>query len=237
MNIELASLPLAWFAGVLGILSPCVWPIIPVVMGAASISGFSGPLFLSLGLMSSFAAAGTFLTFLLLNLGLDPEWFRYIGAFLLLLIAIILLVKPLGDWFTHQLSRFSARFKRGNTKQGISAPGQFMIGATLGLVWLPCVGPTVGAAIALASMGQNMAMAFAVMLAFGLGTASALLLAGMASHKVLARWRPGLLANAQLGKKILGWVLLLLALLVLSGFDKVLEAWVVQALPEKIVAI
>ncbi|HAT8252076.1 TPA: cytochrome c biogenesis protein CcdA [Legionella pneumophila] len=237
MNIEFASLPLAWFAGVLGILSPCVWPIIPVVMGAASISGFSGPLFLSLGLMSSFAAAGTFLTFILLNMGLDPEWFRYFGAFLLLLIALTLLIKTLGNWVSDRLSLLTARFSHGPAKEGINAPGQFLIGATLGLVWLPCVGPTVGAAIALASIGQNMVMAFAVMLAFGLGTASALLFAGMASHKVLNRWRPGLLANAQLGKQILGWVLLILGLMVLSGADKVLEAWVVQTLPKNLTTI
>ena len=237
MNIEIASLPLAWLAGVLGILSPCVWPIIPVVMGAASISGLSGPLFLSLGLMSSFAVAGTFLTFLLLNLGLDPEWFRYFGASLLLLIALILLIKPLGRWISDRLSLLTARFSPGPTKDGISAPGQFLIGATLGLVWLPCVGPTVGAAIALASIGQNMTMAFVVMFAFGLGTASALLFAGMVSHKALNRWRPGLLANAELGKKVLGWVLLLLGLLVVSGVDKVLESWVVNALPSSLISI
>lgn len=237
MSIEFASLPLAWFAGVLGILSPCVWPIIPVVMGAASISGFSGPLFLSLGLMSSFAAAGTFLTFLLLNMGLDPEWFRYFGAILLLFIALVLLVRPLGNWVSDRLSLLTARFNSGPAKEGISAPGQFMIGATLGLVWLPCVGPTVGAAIALASIGQNMVMAFAVMLAFGLGTASALLFAGMASHKALNRWRPGLLTNAQLGKKILGWVLLILGLMVISGVDKTLEALVVNALPANLTSI
>ncbi|HBK3262449.1 TPA: sulfite exporter TauE/SafE family protein [Legionella pneumophila] len=234
MSIELASFPLAWVAGVLGILSPCVWPIIPVVMGAASISGFTGPLFLSLGLMSSFAAAGTFLTYFLMHMGLDPEWFRYFGASLLLLIALTLLIKPLGNWVAHRLSLLTARFNRGSSREGISAPGQFLIGATLGLVWLPCVGPTVGAAIALASMGQNLFMAFGVMLAFGLGTASALLFAGMASQKALSRWRPGMLANAQLGKHMLGWVLLLLGLMVISGLDKVLESWVVQALPAQL---
>ena len=128
MNVEFASLPLAWLAGVLGILSPCVWPIIPVVMGAASISGLSGPLFLSLGLMSSFAVAGTFLTFLLLNMGLDPEWFRYFGASLLLLIALILLIKPLGNWVSDRLSLLTARFSPGPAKEGIIAPGQFLIG-------------------------------------------------------------------------------------------------------------
>ena len=190
-----------------------------------------GPWFLALGLSVSFAAGGTVLTFALLNLQLDPEFFRYIAAFLLLLIAAALLIKPFGNWLTLKLSGLTARFNTGGVEAS-SAVGQFGVGALLGLVWLPCVGPTLGAAIALASLGQDMAMAFVVMMSFGLGTASVLLFAAFASGRVLQKWRPGLLNRAEFGKKLLGWTLLLLALLVLSGVDKVLEAWALRVLPD-----
>jgi cytochrome c biogenesis protein CcdA len=50
----------------------------------------------------------------------------------------------------------------------MAAPaGQFGVGALLGFVWLPCVGPTLGAAITLASLGQSLSMAFAIMFTFG----------------------------------------------------------------------
>ncbi len=101
----------------------------------------------------------------------------------------------------------------------------------LGLVWLPCVGPTLGAAIALASMGESMTMAFTVMFAFGVGTAATLLLAGLVSTRLLNRWRPGILENASRGKKLLGALLLGLGLAVISGFDKVLETWALNLLP------
>jgi cytochrome c-type biogenesis protein len=101
----------------------------------------------------------------------------------------------------------------------------------LGLVWLPCVGPTLGAAIALASMGQDMGMAFVVMLVFGIGTAGVLLMAAMLSGKVLNRWRPGLLNNAGRGKVVPG-SLLLLGGMVFSGMDKVLEEFALGILPE-----
>jgi cytochrome c-type biogenesis protein len=226
MSLEITALPLAWFAGVLSILSPCVWPLIPVVMSSASISGRAGPIYLSLGLMSSFAAAGSFITYLFLNLGLDPEWLRYFGASLFLFIAITLLVKPLGQWVTMQLSRLTAGMYKNKSPQQINAAGQFIIGMTLGIVWLPCVGPTVGAAIALASMGQNMAMAFSVLLAFAFGTASVLLLAGLGSNQLLKRWQPQIMQNSQRGKTMLGVVLLVFAVLTLSGLDKILEGWV-----------
>lgn len=231
--MDVAAIPLALVAGVAGILSPCVWPLVPVVTSSAATTGRSGPLYLALGLSLSFAAAGTLLTFLLVSTGIDPELFRYIAAVILVGVAVVLLLRPLSDWVTLRLSSLSSRFgfaeRTGNAS---SAPGQFGIGALLGVVWLPCVGPTLGAAIALASMGQDLPMAFVVMLAYGLGTAGVLLLAGGLSGRALTRWRSTLLASGGLGKKFLGWMLLLLGLLVLTGFDKVLEALAIDVVPD-----
>lgn len=231
MTLQLSSIPLAWLAGVLSILSPCVWPLVPAVMSASTVAGRAGAWYLGLGLSLSFAGAGTLLAFLLLNLALDPQVLRYVAAVLLLLIAGMLLVKPWGDWVAGMLSRLTSGFDSGGFNASRRS-GQFLVGALLGLVWLPCVGPTLGAAIALASLGQDMGMAFVVMLSFGIGTASVLLLAGFTSTRVLSRWRPGILSNAERGKKILGYTLLLLGLLVLTGFDKVLEAVALQILPD-----
>lgn len=236
MTLELASIPLAFLAGIVGVLSPCVWPLVPVVMSAAATGSRSGPLFLALGLSVSFAVAGTFVTLVLLNLGLDPVGFRYAAAVLLVLVGLFLLIRPLTDWLSGRLSRFTGRLNIGN-RNTASAAGQFGVGALLGLVWLPCVGPTLGAAIALASLGQSMRMAFLVMLAFGLGTAATLLLASALSLALLNRWRPGLMSGAKRGKQILGVLLLVLGLLVFSGVDKILEAWAIQFLPDWVTSI
>ncbi len=231
MSLDLASIPLALLAGVVGILSPCVWPLVPLIMSSAATSGRSGQVFLALGLAVSFAVAGTFLTLLLLNLGLDPDGFRVVAAVLLLLIGAALFWPVLGDRISQGLSRLTASV--GWNPTGHQGPaGQVGVGALLGLVWLPCVGPTLGAAIALASLGQDMAMAFVVMLTFGIGTAATLLAAALVSGSVLSRWRPGLMAGAVRGKQILGALLLLLGIMVLTGFDKVLETWALTILPD-----
>lgn len=231
MSLDLAAVPLAFLAGVLGVLSPCVWPLVPVVTSSAATSGRTGPLYLALGLSVSFAVAGTLLTWLLVSTGLDPELFRYVAAVLLLTVGLILVVPALNDRVTLRLSALSARFGSGGGG-AVSAPGQFGVGALLGVVWLPCVGPTLGAAIALASMGQDVAVAFVVMLAYGVGTAGVLLAAGYVSGRLLARWRPRLMASGGFGKKLLGGTLVLLGVLVLTGADKVLEAAAVGLLPE-----
>jgi cytochrome c-type biogenesis protein len=231
MTLELAAVPLALVAGVFGILSPCVWPLVPVVTSSAATSGRSGPVFLALGLSVSFAVAGTLLTLLLVSLGLDPELFRYVAATLLVGVALVLLVPALNDRATLGLAALSARFNLGEATGARSAPGQFGVGALLGIVWLPCVGPSLGAAVALASMGQNLTLAFVVMLAYGIGTAGVLLFAGMASARLLAGWRSKGLSAGGFGKKLLGWSLLVLGLLVLTGIDKILEALAVEMVP------
>lgn len=231
MTLELTAIPLALLAGVFGVLSPCVWPLVPVVTSSAALSGRSGPLFLAAGLNVSFALAGTVFSWLLVSTGMDPELFRYLAAGLLVGVAVILLFPALGDRVTFWLSSLTAGRGPGPGTGQASAPGQFGVGALLGFVWLPCVGPTLGAAIALASMGQSLPMAFLVMLAYGVGTAGMLLVAGLLSGRILARWRPGVMAGGKVGKRILGTTLLALGLLVITGTDKVLEAWAVGLLP------
>ena len=231
MSLEIAAIPLAFLAGILGVLSPCVWPLIPIVMGSAAGKSRFGPYALALGLSLSFAIAGTLLSFLLVNANLDPEIFRYVAAVLLVLAALTLISSRLGEWISVQLSGLTARFSpSGDTQSGWL--GQFGLGMLLGLVWLPCVGPTLGAAIALASLGQQMGTAFLVMLSFGIGTALVLLIAGLLSAKAVKKVKPELLQNSVKVKKMLGWLLLVLGLLVLTGLDKQLEILALGFVPD-----
>jgi cytochrome c-type biogenesis protein len=231
VTLEVAAVPLALAAGVLGIVSPCVWPLVPVVTSSAATGGRSGPFYLALGMSLAFAAAGTVATLLLTSSGMDPELLRYVAAGMLALVGLTLLVQRLGHWVTLRLSMLAAGRGASPGTGPTSPQAQFGVGALLGVVWLPCVGPTLGAAIALASLGQDMGMAFLVMLAYGVGTAGVLLAAGLLSAKVLARWRPRLLSGGGQGRRVLGSTLLLLGVLVLTGLDKVLEAMAVNLIP------
>ena len=108
------------------------------------------------------------------------------------------------------------------------------MGALLGVVWLPCVDPTVGVAIALASLGENLLSSFSVMLAYGLGTGGVLLGIGLLSNRFLVERKASgsrVGAVGKVGKKVLGWSVLVLGTLVLTRLDKILEALAVDLLP------
>jgi cytochrome c-type biogenesis protein len=230
VTLELTAIPIAFFAGVVGVLSPCVWPLVPVVMASAATGGRTGPFFLAGGLAVSFAVAGTFLTFLLVSTGVDPEFFRYVTAFVLVAMGLLLVVPWLGDRPMVALSRLTSGWNVGANFQPERASGQFGVGALLGVVWLPCVGPTLGVAIALAAFGEDLLQSFSLMLSYGVGTGGVLLAAGFFSGRLLTRGRGGSIGLAA-GKKILGWSVLLLGVLVLTGVDKRLEALAVDWLP------
>ncbi len=225
--MEAFAIPLAFLAGLLSLLSPCVLPMIPVVASSAVRSSKKGILMLALGLSISFALAGTVLTFALISLGMSPEVLRYFSASLLLFIAAAILIPSIGDWLTLRLSLLMSRLPNHNV-EGDGVVTQFAVGASLGLVWLPCVGPTLGAAIALASTGQSLGSAFLVMLAFGIGTAIPLVGFSLLVKKSLSKW----INKASLAKKIMGVSLILLSLSIFSGFDRTLEALAIEVLPE-----
>lgn len=230
--MDMSSIPLAFMAGILSLLSPCVLPMIPAVASSAMQASRTGLILLAVGISVTFAVAGSLITFILLSLGISPDILRYFSASLMLLMGTVLLTPALNDRMSYWLSLLVSRMPGGNV-QGSGAVFQLVVGMSLGLVWLPCVGPTLGTAIALASSGQNMVMAFFVMLSFGLGCALPLVVIGYASGVQLKK----IGNSARYGKYILAIALILLSTMIFTGFDKILEIWAINWLPDWVTSI
>jgi cytochrome c biogenesis protein CcdA len=224
---------LAFAAGALTILSPCVLPLVPIVLGSAAQKHRRGPLALAGGLVLSFTATGFVIATLGDSLGLDGDLFRLVGAILLLLVGAALLI-PQAQHLAERIAAPLANWagQRQTTLDRFGLAGQAGIGMLLGLVWSPCVGPTLGAATLLAAQGQNLGAVALVMAAFGLGIATVLLLLGLAARSLVSRWRGRLMRAGRGGRRALGGLIVVIGLLIITGGDHLFEGLVLAASPD-----
>jgi len=224
---------LAYAAGALTILSPCVLPLVPIVLGSAAQRHRWGPIALAIGLVVSFTATGFVIATLGDSLGLDGNLFRTIGAVLLILVGTALVIpkiQQLAERAAGPLANWAAERQARLERFGLA--GQAAIGVLLGLVWSPCVGPTLGAATLLAAQGRDLGDVAVVMAAFALGIATILLLLGFATRTLMARWRGRLMSAGSGGKKALGALIVAVGLLIITGGDHIVEGVVLANSPD-----
>ncbi len=229
---------LAFLAGVLTILSPCVLPLVPIVFASAQNRHPLGPVALGAGLAISFTLLGLFISTIGFSLGLDPGLFRTVGAVLLLAVGLVLIVPalqhrfelavaPVGNWANNSMSK----------RQRSGLLGQFAMGGLLGFVWLPCVGPTLGAASVLAAQGRNLGEVGAVMAAFGFGAAVPLGAIGAVSVRTLSRGRGTLMKAGGTARRLFGLATILIGLMILTGADHWLETYLTEVSPDWLVSL
>jgi cytochrome c-type biogenesis protein len=228
------ALLLSFAAGSLSILSPCVLPLVPIVLGAAVTAHPLGALALPAGLALSFTGLGLLLALVGFSVGIDAGMFRFAAAAIMVALGAVLLVPrwqarlaaaggPVSAWADHHF---------GSSFASSGLAGQFAIGLLLGAVWSPCVGPTLGAASLLASQGHDLPQIALTMAVFGVGAALPLVLLGLLSRATLMRVRTSLMSAGKFGKGLLGVSFIVIGLLIVSGADKRVEAVLVDASPQ-----
>lgn len=232
MEFGPASFGLAYLAGLLSTLSPCVLPLLPILVASALQQHRLGPLALALGLSLSFTAAALFVATLGFAVDVDAARLRAIGAVLLIAFGLVLAWPRLQEAFARATARLGRAGDALAERLHVSGwSGQFLLGALLGLVWAPCVGPTLGAATTLATQGERLPQVALLLLVFGLGAGTPLLLAGQLSQRAAQRWRGPLAAFARHGRRVLGLLLVALGVALLAGADKQAEAFLLRHLP------
>jgi len=233
MDFGPGTFALGYLAGVLSTLSPCVLPLLPILIASALAQHRFGPIALAAGLTLSFALVGVSIATLGAAIGLDQGLLRKGAALLLIGFGAVLLVPALQTRFALATAGVGAAGDGLLARlSGTGWGGQFMIGLVLGLVWSPCVGPTLGAASTLASQGRDLGEIGLLMLLFGLGAGTPLVLIGSLSREAMARLRGRLLSAGQRGRWLLGAMLLVIGAAILSGADKRFETWLLDHSPD-----
>ncbi|MBA2749448.1 MAG: cytochrome c biogenesis protein CcdA [Tatlockia sp.] len=226
MNLSTLSFQIAILAGILTVLSPCVLPILPILVGRSLQSHRYGPVALVVGLVSGFAVAGSLL-------GISASWltgfanFLRYGAIALLLALGILTLLP--KW-SYQLFSYLPIQRWTKERPRIGMWGEFWLGTQLGLLWTPCAGPVLGGILVLAAVNHQVMSAFGLLLAYGFGAALPLLAIAYGGRKLSQRLL-GLRRYSANLQRVGGAIVIVTALSILLGWDVQIQLWLAPYFP------
>lgn len=221
-----------YIAGLLTLINPCVLPVLPIVLAAAVQGDRRGPLYLCAGMSLSFVALGLGLAQLGPSLGVYPETVERGAALVMVGFGLVLLVPMLNARFAHATAGLANRADMQLGQLNQASPARMLLGgALLGAVWSPCIGPTLGGAIALAARGDNLVQAGGIMLAFALGVSSVLLALAYGAQAQIAKRRNAMMALALRAKPIMGAAFVLIGTAIWFRLHIALENWALDTLP------
>lgn len=232
MDFSAPTFALGFLAGALSTLSPCVVPLLPILVASALANHRYGLWALAAGLTLSFTLVGLFVATIGVSLGIDGSVLHPLAGALLIAFGAVMVSPRLQRAFARATAALSGGGGGALARiEGRGWAGQLAIGLVLGIVWTPCVGPTLGAASTLASQSRQLAGVAALMLAFGLGASAPLIAVGTLSRRLALGHRGGWLAAAEGARRVLGVLLIVAGALVVSGADRPVETWLVDHSP------
>ena len=227
------ELVFGYLAGVLTLINPCVLPVLPIVLASAMQAGRHGPLAIAAGMSLSFVILGMTVATVGHSIGLTENVLSQIGAVLMMVFGLVLLIPQLNERFATATAGLSGSADQQINQLKVSSMrSQFFGGVLLGAVWSPCVGPTLGGAISLASQGESLLWVFAIMTSFALGVSSIILVLGYGTGEAIRRRQQQLRGLAERAKPIMGITFLVVGIMIFFKFHHMIEAWLVDVLPD-----
>src|SRR5215210_931143 len=206
----LLLLPIAFGAGIITAVSPCVFPVLPILFAGGGSGGRRRPYAIIAGLVASFATFTLVATWLLRQLHLPQDFLRDLSIGLLFLLAATLIVPQLAVLLERPLAFLSRR------ASGNDLGGGFLLGTSLGLVFVPCGGPVIGAISANAARVDFGWKTVAITVVYALGAALPMLAIAALGQRATRRIR----ARAVRLRVALGVVMALAALALVFDLDR-----------------
>lgn len=223
---------LAGAAGLATVASPCVLPLLPLVLGVSvGQTDRTRPLFIVLGFVLSFSALALAFGASTRVLGVSADAVRVGSAALLLIAGVIMLVPSWSDRFTMSLSGMSGWGQRLGDRAGAGPLGAMTLGAALGAVWTPCAGPALASILALIAGNQDHLEAGALLLAYATGAGIPMLLIAYGGQSIV-RWIGPLSRRASTLRQVFGAAVVATALAMLAQVDTQVTAWLSQFGPD-----
>jgi len=223
---------LGYIAGLLTLINPCVLPVLPIAIASSFSAHRQGPLALAAGMSVAFVTLGITVSTIGYSVGLDEETIAQGAAVMMIIFGSVLLVPQINEKFATATAGFSSKADMTmNELEDNGLRSQFLGGILLGAIWSPCIGPTLGGAISLASQGSNLVYAGSIMTAFAMGISTVILLLAYGARNVIKQRQESLRKLAAKAKPIMGITFILVGLMIFFKFHHVIETALLDIMP------
>jgi cytochrome c biogenesis protein CcdA len=223
---------LAIAAGMATILSPCILPVLPIVLATSAGRGRRDPLLIIAGFVATFAAGGVLIGWLSASSGELQGFIRSASITVLLIAGLACFWPAPFDWLVARVRQWRAsrgsHVVQANTPRG--GGGLLLVGASLGLAWTPCAGPVLASVLSLAASAQAPAHATALLALYAIGAGLPMLAIAYGGSWVTTRLS-FLQRRAVVIRQLFGALAVAVALLQLFQYDVLVSAWATQWLP------
>jgi cytochrome c biogenesis protein CcdA len=218
--------PIALLAGVLTIASPCVLPLLPVVLGTSvERSSRLRPLFIVSGFVLAFASLGILLGLLSHSSGHVQEAVRSASIALLALFGLTRIWPRPYDWLIARVGGPLQRLAALGDGAGSGNAGGFLLGMSLGAVWTPCAGPVLASILILAARAQDVGHSSFLLLLYAVGAGIPMLAIAYGGQFAVARVR-SLSRHTPALQRGFGVLLILTAIAIYFQYDVLVYAWI-----------
>lgn len=220
----------AFIAGVVIVLSPCILPVLPIILTSTigSQHTYSRPLGVVAGFVLSFTFFTLFLSTIVRISGLPADALRTFSIVVIGLFGVSLLVPRVQVLLEQLFSKLSSRVPVGSQRPGFV--GGLLIGVSLGLLWTPCVGPILASVISLALTGSVTLDAAIITMAYASGTAIPMFMIMVGGQKALTRV-PWLVRNTANIQKAFGVIMILTAVGIYFNVDRSFQVYILEKFP------
>lgn len=225
-------LTFAFLAGFATILSPCILPVLPIILSSA-VADQNPDRKRSLGVILGFILSFTFFTLFLSiivdAIGIQANILRVFSIIIIAGFGLSLLIPGLQRYAEYFFSALTGFVPPVNNKSGFIAG--LIVGISLGLLWTPCVGPILASVISLAIVGKVTFLTFGITLAYSLGTSIPMMIIMLGGRGIL-RKVPWLMANTSKIQSAFGVVMILTAIGLFMNFDRTFQSFIIAKFPQ-----
>lgn len=227
----------AFLSGLVTILAPCIWPLLPIILSSSVAGkGHQRPLGITFGIMLSFAIFTLTVSSLVRIFHFDPNILRLFAVVVIGFLGLTIIIPALSEVIELWISKLSGLWGQKGQQQGTGFIAGFITGFSLGVVWSPCAGPILATIATLAATGQVTGGVILVTLAYAIGVGIPLFIFAYGGQQIIAKTR---FISSQTGRirQIFGIIMLLTALAIYTNYDKVLQVKLLDVLPQFGVAL